>query len=226
MPRSPRRCHDAIVAAATALARGTRPSRAATGKARESRSRTRSIPRTRRRRSTGSGAPSGGFATSEAPSSTASARTQASAETVSSRGPRAWRSGLPASTGSRSTTMLRPVAGWHGPNASSTMSRRAWLARASPLGGRARRRDGGGARVVGARRRARRARPRSRRQRAPPAVEHGAGRVRARVRPRHPARLLRTCCADVFAANGRVDAAEAELEQAVRELAAAGQRSR
>ena len=31
--------------------------------------------------------------------------------------------------------------------------------------------------------------------------------------------FCRTCCADVFAANGRIDAAEAELEQAVRELA-------
>jgi tetratricopeptide (TPR) repeat protein len=38
--------------------------------------------------------------------------------------------------------------------------------------------------------------------------------------------FCRTCCADVFAANGRIDAAEAELEQAIRELAAAGQRSR
>jgi DNA-binding NarL/FixJ family response regulator len=38
--------------------------------------------------------------------------------------------------------------------------------------------------------------------------------------------FCRTCCADVFAANGRIDTAEAELEQAVRELAAAGQRSR
>jgi DNA-binding NarL/FixJ family response regulator len=38
--------------------------------------------------------------------------------------------------------------------------------------------------------------------------------------------FCRTCCADVFAANGRIDAAEAELEHAVRELAAAGQRSR
>ena len=38
--------------------------------------------------------------------------------------------------------------------------------------------------------------------------------------------FCRTCCADVFAANGRIDAAEAELEQAVRELEAAGQRSR
>jgi ATP/maltotriose-dependent transcriptional regulator MalT len=38
--------------------------------------------------------------------------------------------------------------------------------------------------------------------------------------------FCRTCCADVFAANGRVDAAEAELELAVRELTAAGQRSR
>ena len=38
--------------------------------------------------------------------------------------------------------------------------------------------------------------------------------------------FCRTCCADVYAANGRVDAAEAELELAVRELAAAGQRSR
>lgn len=38
--------------------------------------------------------------------------------------------------------------------------------------------------------------------------------------------FCRTCCADVYWANGRIDAAEAELEQAVRELAAAGQRSR
>jgi DNA-binding CsgD family transcriptional regulator/tetratricopeptide (TPR) repeat protein len=38
--------------------------------------------------------------------------------------------------------------------------------------------------------------------------------------------FCRTCCADVYAANGRIDAAEAELEEAVRELAAAGQRSR
>jgi DNA-binding NarL/FixJ family response regulator len=38
--------------------------------------------------------------------------------------------------------------------------------------------------------------------------------------------FCRTCCADVFAANGRIDAAEVELEQAVRELSAAGQRSR
>jgi DNA-binding CsgD family transcriptional regulator len=38
--------------------------------------------------------------------------------------------------------------------------------------------------------------------------------------------FCRTCCADVFAANGRIDAAESELEEAVRELSAAGQRSR
>ncbi len=38
--------------------------------------------------------------------------------------------------------------------------------------------------------------------------------------------FCRTCCADVYAANGRIDAAEAELEAAVRELTAAGQRSR
>jgi DNA-binding NarL/FixJ family response regulator len=38
--------------------------------------------------------------------------------------------------------------------------------------------------------------------------------------------FCRTCCADVYAANGRIDAAEAELEEAVRELSAAGQRSR
>ena len=38
--------------------------------------------------------------------------------------------------------------------------------------------------------------------------------------------FCRTCCADVYAANGRIDAAEAELEQAVSELTAAGQRSR
>ena len=30
--------------------------------------------------------------------------------------------------------------------------------------------------------------------------------------------FCRTCCADVYAANGRIDAAEAELELAVREL--------
>ncbi|HSI98638.1 MAG TPA: LuxR C-terminal-related transcriptional regulator [Gaiellaceae bacterium] len=38
--------------------------------------------------------------------------------------------------------------------------------------------------------------------------------------------FCRTCCADVFAANGRVDAAEEELLAAIRELTAAGQRSR
>ncbi len=38
--------------------------------------------------------------------------------------------------------------------------------------------------------------------------------------------FCRTCCADVYSASGRVDAAEAELELAVRELSAAGQRSR
>jgi DNA-binding NarL/FixJ family response regulator len=38
--------------------------------------------------------------------------------------------------------------------------------------------------------------------------------------------FCRTCCADVYAANGRVDAAETELELAVKELTAAGQRSR
>ena len=38
--------------------------------------------------------------------------------------------------------------------------------------------------------------------------------------------FCRTCCADVYAANGRIDAAEAELEAAVRELSTAGQRSR
>src|SRR5919108_963089 len=38
--------------------------------------------------------------------------------------------------------------------------------------------------------------------------------------------FCRTCCADVYAANGRIDSAEAELELAVRELTAAGQRSR
>ncbi len=38
--------------------------------------------------------------------------------------------------------------------------------------------------------------------------------------------FCRTCCADVYAANGRIDAAEAELKAAVRELSAAGQRSR
>jgi DNA-binding CsgD family transcriptional regulator len=38
--------------------------------------------------------------------------------------------------------------------------------------------------------------------------------------------FCRTCCADVFAANGRVDAAENELLVAIRELTEAGQRSR
>lgn len=38
--------------------------------------------------------------------------------------------------------------------------------------------------------------------------------------------FCRTCCADVFAASGRVDAAEEELVAAIRELTAAGQRSR
>src|ERR671919_863219 len=38
--------------------------------------------------------------------------------------------------------------------------------------------------------------------------------------------FCRTCCADVFAANGRVDAAEDELVAAIRELTEAGQRSR
>ena len=38
--------------------------------------------------------------------------------------------------------------------------------------------------------------------------------------------FCRTCCADVLAANGRIDAAEAELVAAIRELTEAGQRSR
>lgn len=38
--------------------------------------------------------------------------------------------------------------------------------------------------------------------------------------------FCRTCCADVYAANGRVDAAEEELVAAIRELTNAGQRSR
>jgi DNA-binding NarL/FixJ family response regulator/predicted negative regulator of RcsB-dependent stress response len=38
--------------------------------------------------------------------------------------------------------------------------------------------------------------------------------------------FCRTCCADVFAANGRVDAAEQELVAAIQELSDAGQRSR
>jgi DNA-binding NarL/FixJ family response regulator/predicted negative regulator of RcsB-dependent stress response len=38
--------------------------------------------------------------------------------------------------------------------------------------------------------------------------------------------FCRTCCADVFAANGRVDAAEQELAAAISELTDAGQRSR
>ena len=38
--------------------------------------------------------------------------------------------------------------------------------------------------------------------------------------------FCRTCCADVFAANGRVDAAEEELVAAIQELTDAGQRSR
>jgi ATP/maltotriose-dependent transcriptional regulator MalT len=49
------------------------------------------------------------------------------------------------------------------------------------------------------------------------------------VRKYDPVTLLafcRTCCADVFAANGRVDAAEDELLAAIRELTEAGQHSR
>ena len=49
------------------------------------------------------------------------------------------------------------------------------------------------------------------------------------VRKYDPVALLafcRTCCADVFAASGRVDAAEEELLAAIRELTDAGQRSR
>jgi DNA-binding CsgD family transcriptional regulator len=38
--------------------------------------------------------------------------------------------------------------------------------------------------------------------------------------------FCRTCCADVYAANGRIDAAEDELAAAIRELTEAGQRSR
>jgi ATP/maltotriose-dependent transcriptional regulator MalT len=38
--------------------------------------------------------------------------------------------------------------------------------------------------------------------------------------------FCRTCCADVFTANGRIDAAEDELVAAIRELTEAGQRSR
>jgi tetratricopeptide (TPR) repeat protein len=38
--------------------------------------------------------------------------------------------------------------------------------------------------------------------------------------------FCRTCCADVYAANGRIDAAEEELMAALRELDDAGQRSR
>jgi carbonyl reductase 1 len=79
----------------------TKPTRAATGKARETRFRRRSIPPTRRRRSTGPGGRFGGSVTNAVPSSIVSARMRAFAETVSSRGPRGSRSGLPASTGSR-----------------------------------------------------------------------------------------------------------------------------
>jgi hypothetical protein len=49
------------------------------------------------------------------------------------------------------------------------------------------------------------------------------------VRTYDPVTLLafcRTCCADVFAANGRIDAAEEELVAAIRELTDTGQRSR
>jgi DNA-binding CsgD family transcriptional regulator len=49
------------------------------------------------------------------------------------------------------------------------------------------------------------------------------------VRKYDPVTLLafcRTCCADVFAANGRIDAAEEELVAAIRELSDTGQRSR
>jgi DNA-binding CsgD family transcriptional regulator len=38
--------------------------------------------------------------------------------------------------------------------------------------------------------------------------------------------FCRTCCADVYAANGRIDAAEQELVDALRELTEAGQRAR
>jgi DNA-binding CsgD family transcriptional regulator len=38
--------------------------------------------------------------------------------------------------------------------------------------------------------------------------------------------FCRTCCADVYAANGRIDAAEHELVEALRELRKAGQRAR
>lgn len=38
--------------------------------------------------------------------------------------------------------------------------------------------------------------------------------------------FCRTCCADVYSANGRIDAAEEELVAAIRELTEAGQRSR
>ena len=73
----------------------------------------------------GSGVRSGGFVMNEAPSFIVSAPTPASAETASWRGPRGWRSGSRASTGSRSTTTLQPVAGSPGRNASSVTSRRA-----------------------------------------------------------------------------------------------------
>jgi DNA-binding NarL/FixJ family response regulator len=49
------------------------------------------------------------------------------------------------------------------------------------------------------------------------------------VRKYDPVTLLafcRTCCADVLAANGRIDAAEEELVAAIRELSDSGQRSR
>jgi DNA-binding NarL/FixJ family response regulator len=49
------------------------------------------------------------------------------------------------------------------------------------------------------------------------------------VRKYDPITLLafcRTCCADVFAASGRIDSAEGELLAAIRELTDAGQRSR
>ena len=52
------------------------------------------------------------------------------------------------------------------------------------------------------------------------------GDFRQEVRPAVLLAFCRTCCADVFAANGRVDAAEEELVAAIKELTAAGQQSR
>ena len=65
------------------------------------------------------------------------------------------------------------------------------------------------------------------RQRASGAVEPTcSSRSRGRTTTSPLLAFCRTCCADVHAASGRVDAAEQELEAALRELTEAGQRAR